>query len=161
LASAQLEIKRLAQMGATKEWWAYTDPALGASWEKDTDGTSVLGPTAAFMLPFFNSGQADRARLFSMLKQSEHRLRALQIKVSSQVKQAFDQLQINRKQVLVYLNEQLPLQAEIVTTSQIFYNVMGLHLYKFVGNKLDELKGKIGYQMALRDYWVSKVELNR
>lgn len=161
LALQQLEIKRFVQMGATKEWWAYTDPALGLSWENDTDGSTVFGPTAAVALPFFNSGQADRARLLALLKQSQHRYRSLQIQISSEIKQAHSQLQHHRKQIELYINEQLPLQAEILQTSQRFYNVMGLNLYKFLKSKQEELQAKIGYQLALRNYWLVKVELDR
>lgn len=161
MAYARLEIKRIVEMGATKEWWAYTDPGIGISGERDTDGARVLGPSVSTVLPFFDHGQADRARLFSMLKQSEHRLQALEIDVLSQVKRSSDQLRINRNRVTIYCDELLPLQEKIIATSQNFYNVMGLSVYKLLQNKQQELQAKIEYTMALRDYWVTRVELDR
>lgn len=161
MAYLRLEIKRISQMGATKEWWAYTDPAVGISGERDTDGIRVLGPTLSTALPFFDHGQASRARLFSMLKQSEQRLKALEIDVLAEVTRSLDQLHINRARVGIYHNEFIPLQKKIIATSQNFYNVMGLSVYKLLQNKQEELHAKIEHAIALRDYWVSRVELDR
>lgn len=161
LAYLRLEIKRIIEMGATKDWWAYTDPAVGTSGARDGDGARVLGPALSTALPFFNHGQADRARLFSMLKQHEHRLQAMEIDVLADVTRSFNQLLINRNRVTIYHNEFMPLQKTITATSQIFYNVMGLSVYKLLQNKQDELHAKIEYAMALRDYWLTKVELDR
>lgn len=161
LAQARLELKRIAQMGATKEWWAFTDPMIGISGEKDTDGSRVLGPTFSAVLPFFDHGQADRARLFSMFKQSQHQLQALEIDVQSQVRQAIAQLNINRNRVLICINELLPLHENIIGTSQNFYNVMGLSVYRFLHNKQQQLRAKIEYTMSLGDYWKTRVDLDR
>jgi cobalt-zinc-cadmium efflux system outer membrane protein len=161
LAAAHMEIKRLELMGATKEWWAYTEPGVGVSREKDADGITVLGPSMATSLPFFNHGQADRARLFAMYKQSKHRLQALEIDILAQVRMHKEQLAINRNRVLIYIQEYLPLQKDIVATSQNFYNVMGLSLYTFLQNKEQEIQSKISYIDALQDYWLTRVNLER
>ena len=161
LAYARLEIKRIFEMGATKEWWAYTDVSVGISGERDTDGARILGPTFFTALPFFDHGQADRARLFSMLKQREHQLQALEIDVLAEVTRSLNQLLINRTRVTIYQNEFMPLQAAIIATSQNFYNVMGLSGYKLLHNKQQELQAKIEYTEALKEYWVTRVELDR
>lgn len=161
LAYARLEIKRIFEMGATKEWWTYTDASVGISGERDTDGTRVLGPTFLAALPFFDHGQADRARLFSMLKQREHRLHALEIDVLAEVTRSLNQLLINRNRVTIYRNEFIPLQEEIIATSQNFYNVMGLSGYQLLQNKQQELQAKIEYTGALKEYWVTRVALDR
>ena len=157
----RLEISRITEMGATKEWWAYADLAVGISGERDVDGTRVFGPTFSTAVPFFDHGQADRARLFSILKQSKHRLQALEIDVLADVTRSFNQLLINRNRVSIYHNEFIPLQKTIIATSQNFYNVMGLSVYKLLQNKQEELHAKIEHAMALRDYWVTRVELDR
>jgi outer membrane protein, heavy metal efflux system len=161
LSAARLEMKKLLQMGAAAEWWAYTDPALGVSWEKDIEGARAVGPSFSAALPLFNHGQADRARLFALFKQSQYRVAALEIDIVAQLRMVQDQLSVHRHRVLVYLNEYLPLQAQIVTTSQNFYNVMGLSIYTFLQNKEHELQAKIAYTTALCDYWISRVELDR
>ncbi len=161
LANARLEIKRIFEMGATKEWWTYMDASVGISGERDTDGARVLGPTFFAALPFFDHGQADRARLFSMLKQREHQLQALEIDVLSEVTRSLNQLLINRTRVTIFNKEFMPLQAKIIATSQNFYNVMGLSGYKLLHNKQQELQAKIEYTMALKEYWVTRVELDR
>ncbi|MBS0655076.1 MAG: TolC family protein, partial [Verrucomicrobia bacterium] len=161
LCEARLEMKRITQMGGTTEWWAYTDPALGVSWEKDMEGASAVGPSFGAALPLFNHGQADRARLFALFKQSQHRVQALEIDIVAEVKMWQEQLALHRNRVSVYLNEYLPLQEQIVAASQHFYNVMGLSIYTFLQNKEHELQAKIAYTTALCDYWVTRVELDR
>src|SRR5581483_5318856 len=75
LQVARLEIERIRKVGATKKWWAYSDPYIGVSTEKDSDGTQITGPAFGLTLPLFNYGQADRTRLFAMYRQSKERLK--------------------------------------------------------------------------------------
>lgn len=161
LAQARLEVKKILQMGATKEWWAYTDPAIGISGGKDLDGTGVIGPTFSTILPFSNYGQADRARIISLFKQSQHHVQALEIDIRSEVKQTIEQLNIDKDRALFCLNEVLPLHKKNVSTSQNFYNVMGLSIYQFLRNKQQEIQMKIEYTTSLCNYWKTRTNLNR
>lgn len=161
LAQARLEVKRIAEFGATKEWWAYTDPEIGISGERDSDGAHVLGPAVSFALPFFNHGQADRARAFAMLKQSQHRLHALEIDVLAEVRAGAKQLNIHRNRVELFRKEYLPLQESILASSQRYYNVMGLSVYTLLQKKRAELRAQIDYTSSLSDYWLSRVALDR
>lgn len=161
IAIIRLEINRIAQIGATKNWWAYTDVAVGISGEKDSEGPRVLGPMLLASLPLFNTGQADRARLTALLKQNQHRLKAVEIDILSQVRLAKERLAIYRNLVSLYMSELLPLQKKIIATSQNFYNVMGLSVYKLLQSKQQELLAKIEYTTSLRDYWTTRVELDR
>lgn len=161
VAHVRLELKRFAQIGATKEWWAMTNPSLGISSERDTDGTTVLGPTLAFALPFFDHGQAERARLLALVKQSQHRLKGLELEVAIEVKKAQERVTLSRQKVLLVQEKLLPLQRSLVASSQAYYNQMALNLYSLLQTKEDELQTAIEYQMTLCDYWLAKVALER
>ena len=158
---ARLEIKRICQMMGLKQWWAYTDLSLGISGERDLEGEKALGPTAVVSLPLFNHGQADRARLHAKLKASQKQLQALNIEVLAEVRRQLELLTINKSRVELYSNELLPLQQNIVSCSQKYYNVMGLSVYTLLQNKQNEVKTQIAYTEALRDYWVAKLGLYR
>lgn len=161
LAKSRLELKRLFEMGETKKWWAYTDPSLGVSYEKDAEGKTNLGPTFMLALPFFDHGQADRARLVACLKQGQHALVAQELEVAKEVRTAFDVLTTNRKRVELLQNELLPLQQKVMATSQEYYNVMGLGLYKLLQNKQQQGQLQLQLLSSLQEYWMTKVALMR
>lgn len=161
LEAAQLEVEKIIRMGALKQWWAYTDLAGGFAGEKDTDGTWTRGPALLGAIPIFNYGQADRARLYAMYRQSLDRLKALEIRIASEVRSASQTLQTHRNLVLAYENELIPLQEQILSTSQKYYNSMALSVYKLLNAKKQEIQTHINYTTALKNYWIARVELDR
>lgn len=158
---ARWDVERIARMYGIKQWWTYTDAAMGISTEKDAEGIRTIGPAFSLQLPLFNYGQADRERIQSMFTQSLHRLSALEILVLSEVRSARDQLIMNRELVTQYLKDLLPLQQAITSSSQKYYNYMALSVYKLLDAKMQEIELQINYTHALRDYWISRVQLDR
>lgn len=161
LEVARWEVERIARMLGVKQWWVYTDIAAGISTEHEAEGFQESGPAFAGAIPIFNYGQADRARLYSMYRQSQERKKALEIEILSEVRSARDQLLVNRNLVLTYQKELLPLQEQIVSMSQRFYNTMALSVYKLLDAKRQELQMQINYKLNLKNYWISHVELDR
>lgn len=161
LEVARWEVEKIARMLGLKQWWAYTNIAAGISTEHEAEGFQETGPAFAGAIPIFNYGQADRARLYSMYRQSQERQKALEIEVLSEVRSARDQLFVNRNLVVTYQKELLPLQTQIVSMSQRFYNTMALSVYKLLDAKRQELQMEINYKHNLRNYWISRVELDR
>lgn len=161
LEVARWEVEKIARKLGLKQWWAYTDFAAGISTEHEAEGFQETGPAFAGAIPIFNYGQADRARLYSLYRQSLERQKALEINVLSEVRSARDQLFVNRNLVLTYQRELLPIQEQIVLMSQRFYNTMALSVYKLLDAKRQELQMQINYKEILRNYWISRVELDR
>lgn len=161
LGVARLEVERICRMLGVKHWWAYTNLGAGFSTEHEAEGFQETGPSFGGVIPIFNYGQADRARLYSMYCQSLEHLKALEIEILSEVRSARDQLIVNRNLVLTYQNELLPLQEQILSMSQRFYNTMSLSVYKLLDAKKQELQMQIDYISNLRNYWISQVALNR
>jgi cobalt-zinc-cadmium efflux system outer membrane protein len=161
LKIARWEVEKIARMLGLKQWWAYTNFAAGISTEHEAEGFQETGPAFAGAIPIFNYGQADRARLYSMYRQSQERQKALEIEILSEVRSTRDQLFVNRNLVLTYQKELLPLQKQIVSLSQRFYNTMALSVYKLLDAKKQELQMQINYKLNLRNYWISQVELDR
>lgn len=148
-------------MFGTKEWWAYTDLSLGISAERDSDGIKVIGPTYSLELPIFNYGQADRERLLALFRQASDRLRAIEIAVLSEVRAQQEHLMINRELALIYKNEIVPLRKQHITLSESYYNEMALSIYKLLHAKKQAIEMQVSYIQALRDYWISRVNLAR
>lgn len=161
LAKQRLELKRLFEMGETKRWWAYTNPEVGVSYEKDAEGLTGVGPSLSMSLPFFDHGQADRARLIACLKQSQHELVAKELEVAKEVRLGYERLVTNRAKVELLQNELVPLQEQMVAMSQKYYNVMGLGVYQLLQAKQQELQARVALYSALQEYWQSKISLER
>ncbi|MFC2049374.1 TolC family protein [Chlamydiota bacterium] len=161
IGAAKWEMERFFRMWRTKRWWAYADGTLGASTEQEAEGFQETGPTFFLPIPFFNYGQADRARIYALYDQSLNRLKALEIAVLSEVRSARDRLSIHRQLILDYQQQLLPLQESILSTSQRFYNYMALSVYKLIGSKKQEVEMQIKYRKALLDYWMTRVDLDR
>lgn len=161
LEVARWEVERLARMAGIKQWWTYTGAILGISSEMDPEGIRATGPSFSVELPLFNYGQADRTRIHAMLRQSLQRLKAMEISVLSEVRSISDQLIINTQLLKEYRNEIIPLQHHIVSTSQRYYNDMALSVYKLLNAKKQEIQMQINYSVSLKDYWISRIDLDQ
>lgn len=161
LQVARFEIVRLGQMLGLKDWWTYTNLQGGLAGERDPDGTNLIGPGFSGELPIFNYGQAARMRLFSQLRQAQDRLAELEIQVRSEVREAYKLLMSYLKIINDYQYRLLPMQAKISASSEELYNVMGLGVDKLLENKRMEVVTNQNYTESVKQYLVSRVELDR
>lgn len=161
LQVAHLEVKRLSRMLGLKDWWTYTTLQGGLAGERDPDGTNLIGPGFSGELPIFNYGQAARMRLFAQLRQAQNCLAELEIRVRSEVREAHKLLMSYLKIINDYQNHLLPMQSKISASSEELYNVMGLGIDKLLENKRMEVVANQNYTESVKQYLVSRVELDR
>lgn len=161
LEAARWEVEKIIRTGATMQWWAYTNFAAGFAGEKDPGGLWTQGPAIAGSIPIFNHGQADRERLYAKYKWSIHQLEVLQIAVLAELHSAKERLLVQREIASRYENELLPLQKQIVATSQEYYHAMALSVYRLLDSKKQEIRMDINFTNALKNYWLTRVDLNR
>lgn len=161
LASIRLKVQEVAQTLGITQWWTYSEGGLGVSSERDTEGNRSIGPTLSLALPFFDHGQAARARLLSLFRQQKEELRALEITVRLQVDGAKDRVRLARERVERYISQILPLQDHILSMSQRYYNVMTLSVFSLLDAKQGQLHRQIEHAESVKDYWISKVALDR
>jgi cobalt-zinc-cadmium efflux system outer membrane protein len=161
LQVARFEIARLGRMLGLKDWWTYTNIQGGLAGEKDPDGTNLIGPGFSGELPIFNYGQAARMRLFAQLRQAQDRLAELEIRVRSEVRESHKLLMSYLKIINDYQNRLLPMQGKISASSEELYNVMGLGVDKLLENKRMEVVANKNYTESVKQYLISRVELDR
>lgn len=161
LRAARFAVLRLSRRLGIKQWWVYTQGRIGIGGERDPDGTNVLGPAFAGEIPLFNYGQADRMRLHAELRQAQDHLDVLEIQVLSEVREAHKLLMNNLEIINDYRAQIIPLQSEIVASSEELYNVMGLGIDRLLENKRQEFQSYSNYVLSLRDYWMARVQLDR
>lgn len=158
---ARFEIARISQMLGLKNWWTFTNFRVGLSGERDTDGANLIGPGFSGNLPIFNYGQADRMRLYALLRQANDRLAELEIKVLSEVREAHQLLMSYLNIINQYHDNVLPLQSKISTSSEALYNVMGLGVGKLLENKQQEIVATQKYTENLKKYMIARVDLDQ
>lgn len=161
LSAARWEVEKYARTGALKQWWTYTDAKAGISMERDPEGISTIGPAFSAAIPIFNYGQGERARVYALLRQSQERVKVLEIQAEADVRLAIEKINVLRNSILEYRNQLLPLQEQIVKSSLDYYHAMTVGVYTLLENKRRELQTQINYQMALRDYLLATVALQK
>ena len=161
LQAARFEIIRLSRKLGIKQWWVYTDGRIGIAGERDPDNLNTIGPAFSGAIPIFNYGQADRLRLHAELRQVQNKLAALEIRISSEVREAHKLLMNNLEIINEYRAQIIPLQKKILESSEELYNVMGLGIDRLLENKKQELHAYNNYTLSLRNYWVARVQLDR
>lgn len=157
----RFEVLRFCRLLGIKDWWTYTNLRVGVAGERDPDGTNVVGYGISGEIPIFNYGQAARMRLFAQLRQAQNRLAAKEMQILSEVREAHKLLMNEWGIIHEYRLEILPLQNQILHSSEAFYNVMGLGIDRLLENKRQEFNSYRHYLESLKDYWKARVQLDR
>jgi cobalt-zinc-cadmium efflux system outer membrane protein len=95
------------------------------------------------------------------LRQQERTYEALAIELRSKVRLAATRLLSAQRMALYYQNTVLPLQADIMSQSQLYYNGMLLGPFDLLllrQNQIDTRRDAIG---SIREYWTERSELDR
>ncbi len=161
LQVARFDVLRLSRKLGIKQWWVYTQGRIGIGGERDSDGTNLIGPAFSGEIPIFNYGQADRLRIHAELRQAQDHLAALEIQVLSEVREAHKLLMNDLRIINDYRARIIPLQSQILESSEELYNVMGIGIDRLIENKRQEFQAYSNYIMSQRNYWMARVQLDK
>jgi cobalt-zinc-cadmium efflux system outer membrane protein len=160
LAAAMQEMAVMAQaLDIAVDWRWLGGVEVGASTERDTDGQWVTGPTLALELPLFDQGQAEIARQQALFRQSRQRLTALAVAARSEVRTLRDRLLMTRNLAGHYREMVIPLREQIVELWMKQYNYMLAGVFEALLAKQEEFDAYQEYIEAIRDYWITRAEL--
>jgi cobalt-zinc-cadmium efflux system outer membrane protein len=148
-------------LGLTKSFRLLGALDFGVDSERETDSQTRTGPTFAIELPIFNQGQPRIARGEAVLRQEEAKFEALAIDVRSQIRELRDQLITKRQIARFYQDELLPNQRRILEESLKNYNAMQMTDFELFATKAEEARTEREYLEAVRDYWITRAELER
>ena len=148
-------------LGLTKAFRLLGALDFGIESERETDSQTRTGPTFAIELPIFNQGQARIARGEAALRQSQDRFEALAVDIRSQIRELRDELTSKREIARFYKDELLPGQRRILNESLINYNAMAIGNFELFTTKAEEARTEREYIEAVRDYWMTRAELER
>src|SRR5271165_4378874 len=148
-------------LGLTKAFRLLGSLDFGIESERETDAQTRTGPTFAIELPIFNQGQARIARGEAALRQSQDRFEALAVGIRSQIRELRDELTSKREIARFYQDELLPGQRRILNESLANYNAMEIGDFELFATKAEEARIEREYIEAVRDYWITRAELER
>jgi len=162
LNAARKEVAAMAEsLEITIDWRWVGRVEVGISTERETDRSWLTGPNLSIELPVFNQHQADIARMEARLRQSFQRLTARAVRIRSEVRTLRDRLVMKRHLVDHYEKTLLPLRRRIVALTLQNYNFMLMDAFKLLVAKQNEVDAHQRYQMAVRDYWMIRADLQR
>jgi cobalt-zinc-cadmium efflux system outer membrane protein len=148
-------------LGLTKSFRLLGALDFGVESERETDTQTRTGPRFAIELPIFNQGQARIARGEAALRQVQDKFEALAIDVRSQIRELRDELTSKRETARFYQDELLPGQRRILNESLMNYNAMEIGNFELFATKAEEARTEREYLEAVRDYWITRAELER
>jgi cobalt-zinc-cadmium efflux system outer membrane protein len=134
---------------------------FGIESERETDAQTRTGPTFAIELPIFSQGQARINKSEATLRQAENKFEALAVGIRSQIRELRDELISKREIARFYQEELLPDQRRILNESLINYNAMAIGNFELFTSKAEEARTERENIEAVRDYWITRTELER
>jgi cobalt-zinc-cadmium efflux system outer membrane protein len=152
---------QVKNLGLTKSFRLVGALDFGVNSERETDSQTRTGPTFAIELPIFNQGQARIARSEAALRQAQDKFEALAIDVRSEIRELRDELASKRDIARFYQDELLPGQRQILNESLLYYNAMEIGNFELFTTKAEEARTERDYIDAVRDYWITRAELER
>jgi cobalt-zinc-cadmium efflux system outer membrane protein len=162
LAAARNQAESVAAALRLKQKTRYLPGVtVGVSTERDTGGQRVTGPTLDLELPLFDQGQPAVARLAAQYRQAQNNYAAMEVNVRSEVRQTQDALMAARNAVEYYNKTLLPQRQKILRETLLHYNAMQKSGYELLAAKEREQNTERGYVETLRDYWITRAELER
>ena len=152
---------QVKNLGLTKNFRLVGALDFGVDSERETDSQTRTGPSFAIELPIFNQGQARIARSEAALRQAQDKFEALAIDVRSEIRELRDELASKREIARFYRDELLPGQRQILNGSLLNYNAMEIGNFELFTTKAEEARTEREYIDAVRDYWITRAELER
>jgi cobalt-zinc-cadmium efflux system outer membrane protein len=146
---------------ATRRYRYVTRGDIGASFEREAEGSRRLGPSASLELPLFQQGQGRVARADAELQQALGLQRELELAVDADVQQQLQRVALARDAAAAYHEALIPQREAIVARLQEQANYMLVDTFSVLLAKQQEYAAYDGYVDAVEDYWRSRVALLR
>ena len=162
LAAARGEVQAVASALKLKKDFRYLPGiTIGVNAERDLDHTWVVGPTLGLEVPLFDQGQAGVAQLAAEYRRAQRNFEALAVNIRSEVRAARDALIAARDAADYHGKVLLPQRQSILRNTLLHYNAMMKSGYELLLAKEREQRAEQAAIETLRDYWISRAELER
>lgn len=127
LRARQLEVARLETEAALNSRLNLPNAIIGTFVGHESNTEHLVGPSIGFSVPLFNRRTAEAAIIEAQRRQAEQRMRATDLDIGRQVRDAFNQYQTARKALSVY-------EQDVIAPAR---EIMNLHVRAFQEGKID------------------------
>ena len=135
--------------------------SVGALADRMPDSQPVTGPALDLVVPVFDQGQPRVARLAAEYRRAHDNYEGLKINICSEVRQAQAALAVAREETEFSQKNLLPLSQSILVETLRHYNAMEVSPYELLLSKEHEQTAEGSSIIALRDYWLARVQLEK
>ena len=161
-AIAKLRVEQAdAALGMKKKTRWLPGLKRGVDTERDPDGTQFTGPRADIELPLFGRERAEIGKLNAARGAASEESAALENDIRSQVREAHAAVVAARSASEFASGKLLPHQQEILRETLLHYNAMQKSNFELLAAKEREVRAERAAVEAQRDYWISRVALER
>ena len=162
LAVARTDVESAARtLGIRRSFGLLPEAELGAAAERENEGGWSVGPAFSLPIPLFDQGQAASAGAGAELARARERYAATAVEVRSAARSARNHVLAARARADYYQQVMLPLRRRITEETQLQFNAMQVGAFQLLQAKRDEIEAGVAYVDALREYWVSRAELEQ
>lgn len=160
LAAAREEVALLEDaFSVTRHWRLLGSVEAGYKRERETDDSTLNGPTLDLELPLFNQNQGAVARAEAQLLDARARSQALALSVENDVTTGIERLSLAGEITRHYRDTLLPSSASAVARLQEEVNFMLKSVFDLMRVKRDEYDSWQRYLESVRDYWIARTAL--
>jgi cobalt-zinc-cadmium efflux system outer membrane protein len=131
---------------------------LGVAYERETDGTDLLGPAVDIQLPLFDQNQAQISKAQYRVRRAKKTLEALEGQVREEVTKDLERIHLFQTRKTHFQEKIIPLRRELLDYADQWVNVMQLNrLYLLEAQKglleshREHLQTEMQFQHALTD----------
>lgn len=160
-AARQAFVANARGLGLSRLEGVMQNTEVGAHYEREPDGSYSIGPSLNVPIPIFNQGQPALARGMAKARQAQQRYLALATEIRSDVRAARDRMMLARSRAEYYKSTVLPLRRRITEETQLEYNAMQIGVTQLLQAKQEEVSAGREYIEALREYWMTRAELEK
>lgn len=136
------------------------DLELGASFERESDGSRSTGPSVSLVAPISPREAAFADAAEARAREAEARLFDLAVQIRSEAREAAAALQSAASTAARHRDVILPLRTAIVEQAQLHYNGMLIGVYDLLQEKREELRARRELVEALRAAWIARIDFD-
>lgn len=145
LRAGQLELARLETEAALNSRLNLPNAIIGAFVGHESNTERVIGPSIGFSVPIFNHRSAEAAIIEAQRRQAQQRLRATDLDIGRQVRDAFNRYQTATKAVSIYRQEVIAPAREIMNLHEHAFHEGKIDLFRLSFAERESFEAQAGY----------------
>jgi outer membrane protein TolC len=140
-----LEIARLGAEAVLNARLNLPNAIIGTFIGHESNTERIIGPSLGFSVPLFNHRSAEAAIIEAQRRQAQARLRAIDLDIGRQVRDAFNQYQTAVKALSIYNEEVITPAREIMNLHERAFREGKIDLFRLSFAERESFEARAGY----------------